>query len=383
MEYGVYALIFGAALFVNNLFYALVTYPLSIRGAVADEAELRRLTLQALGVGSIILIPLGAVIVVATALAGRIELGIPALIAIVLWQLQETLRRALLARLQHGQAAIGDTVSYLGQAALLWIVGLYTGLSPVVAFIAMAITSAISVLIQAAQLGLRVQRPVAILSALDQAWRTARWLLMSQVVNGLGFQALPWALALSRGTAETAAFQAALNIVNVTNPLTFSVANLLLPAAARAASEDGLQGAYRTGLRLIAQGGVVLVPFFVVLAVFPEWVLSVVYGPASPYVAIGNPLRLFAIAYTLYYIGGLLITLLTSLEETRKVFVSQLASALGGIVIGIPVTIWLGLTGACIGVFSIHCIRACVVGLLLLRLRPPTPVQGRAVEVSD
>jgi O-antigen/teichoic acid export membrane protein len=368
-EYGVYALIFGVALFLNNLFFAVVTYPLSIRGAIADESELRRLTLNALGVASVVLLPIAVVIGAATAVVGRVDLAIPAVVAVVLWQLQETLRRALLAHLRHRTAVAGDAVSYLGQAALLGAVGQYTPLSPLAAFGSMALTSAVAGLLQVWQLGLRPQGAGGLAAALSDAWRTGRWILGSQLVNGLGFQALPWVLALARGTAETAAFQAALNIVSVTNPVIFSIANLMLPTAARAADKQGLPGAYRAGFRSIAQGGFVLLPFFAVIAVAPEPVLALVYGSSSPYRATGDALRIFAVAYMLFYIGGLLVTLLTSLEETRKVFASQLASAVGGIVIGVPITLWLGLTGACIGVFGIHFTRALVSGVLLFRLR--------------
>jgi O-antigen/teichoic acid export membrane protein len=318
------------------------------------------LTIEALGVGAVVLVPLCAVIVAATAVVGRIELGPPALLAVLFWQVQETLRRALLAHLRHRSAAIGDAFSYLGQAALLWAIGQLTSLSPALAFLTMALTSALTMIVQAWQLRLRPHAPLFPKAALGNAWRTGRWILLSNLVNGFGFQALPWALAVARGPAETASFQAALNIVSVTNPV--------LPATARAASEVGLASAYRTGLRSIAQGGIMLIPFFALVAIVPEWILGLVYGPASPYRFVGGPLQLFAVAYILYYVGGLLMTLLTSLKETRRVFIAQLTSALGGILIGIPLTLWLGLAGACLGVFSIHCIRAGVGGLLLVRL---------------
>jgi O-antigen/teichoic acid export membrane protein len=94
---------------------------------------------------------------------------------------------------------------------------------------------------------------------------------------------------------------------------------------------------------------------------------------------LGGPLRIFALAFTLYYLGGLLMTLLLSLEKSRKVFISQLASAVGGILLGVPSTLLLGLTGACLGVFSIHFIRACAGGLLLYRMYASDPAAKGSV----
>lgn len=382
-EYGVYALIFGVTLFSNNLFYALVTYPLSIRGAVADEPELRRLTTQALSVAGVVLVPIAIVIAAATLIVGRADLTAPAVGAVILWQIQETLRRAILAQLRHRSAVAGDALSYLGQAVVLWGIGQLTPLTPFAAFASMAVTSAIAAVIQAWQLGLRPERTHAITRLLRDAWHAGGWILASQLVNGLGFYALPWVLALARGTAETAAFQAAMNIVNVTNPVIFSIANLMLPSVARAADEQGIAAAYRVGFRSIAQGGLVLLPFFVVIAAVPQAVLTLVYGPASPYRASGDGLRLIAVAYTLNYIGGLLVTLLTSLEQTRKVFVLQLSSALASIVIGLPITVGFGLMGACAGMFGMHGIRTLVGGILLLQVRSSSgSLEGRPSGVA-
>src|SRR5579864_7820127 len=62
-EYGVYVLIINLALFMNNVASAVVTYPLSIRGAVIDAAGLRELTFEALCVEGILLVPVAAIII--------------------------------------------------------------------------------------------------------------------------------------------------------------------------------------------------------------------------------------------------------------------------------------------------------------------------------
>src|SRR5215210_5478991 len=106
-EYGAYALIFSVALFVNNVYWAVVSYPLSIRGSVADEQGLRQLTLEALAVGLLLTVPIGCIIYGTAVLVGRSDAGPAAVVAIALWQFQDSIRRALFAHMRHRHAVPG------------------------------------------------------------------------------------------------------------------------------------------------------------------------------------------------------------------------------------------------------------------------------------
>src|SRR5688500_7416295 len=117
--FGTYALLFGTLMFAGSLHAALVVYPLSIgtipRGGRSAGSFSRGVTAGgALALTGVLWLPLSACLVAAAALLGRIDLAPWAVGALLLWLVQETLRRALLADLRHRAAMIGDAVSYLG-----------------------------------------------------------------------------------------------------------------------------------------------------------------------------------------------------------------------------------------------------------------------------
>src|SRR5215831_7375886 len=119
-DYGIFALIYGALIFLNVVHWALVAYPLSVSGASATPDSLRKI------ISSSLLITVGLAIALSL-IAGGVgftfggaRLAGWVMIALVCWQLQETLRRGLMAHLLHQNAIWGDTISYLGQSGILW-----------------------------------------------------------------------------------------------------------------------------------------------------------------------------------------------------------------------------------------------------------------------
>src|SRR5688500_14175813 len=108
--FGTYALLFGTLMFAGSLHAALVVYPLSIgttaRGGRAGRAPVPRGVAAggALALTGVLWLPLSACLVAAAALLGRIDLAPFAVAALLLWLVQETLRRALLADLRHRAA---------------------------------------------------------------------------------------------------------------------------------------------------------------------------------------------------------------------------------------------------------------------------------------
>ena len=78
----------------------------------------------------LLLIPESIAIAWGTAAVMGWQLAPWAIAALIFWQLQETTRRALMARLEHRRAIIGDIVSYFGQVALVWFVIFHSSLMP-------------------------------------------------------------------------------------------------------------------------------------------------------------------------------------------------------------------------------------------------------------
>ena len=82
---------------------------------------------------------------------GRPDIAFAAGVYLFLWQLQDVLRRALLAQFSHQTAAIADGITYIGAAAGIAILANSHSLSMSNALLAMASTCALAIAVQAFQ----------------------------------------------------------------------------------------------------------------------------------------------------------------------------------------------------------------------------------------
>jgi O-antigen/teichoic acid export membrane protein len=188
-------------------------------------------------------------------------------------------------------------------------------------------------------------------------WNTGRWVLGSNLLTNLSLHAAPWALFLLRGPAEAAGFQAVSNLMGVSHPIVLSLGNVVVPAAARARVTAGLLAARRVALRHGSQAGLLLLPFAVILLIFPRQLLGLFYSSTSPYAVLEGPLRLLTIVYVLRYFSMTLTFLLNALEKNRVQFVFELCGSLllGGLVV--PLVIWFGLSGAILAIGLLVAVR--------------------------
>lgn len=335
-EYGAFMLIFGTVLFLNSVQGSLIGFPLSIKGATADRDGLQQFTSTALALTSATALVLGVVVVLASIAVQRPEVAPWAVASMLLWQWQDCLRRALMAHVRHRDAIWGDALSFLGQAAILWLVSRIVGLTSELAFALVALTSGLSALVQSAQVGLRRPTMESLRLHALEFWILGRWLALSNFTSILTNQAFPWTLAYFHGLAASAEFQATANILGMTHPVLFSMSNLVVPAVARARSRQGMGVAWRTGSMYGAQAGLLLAPVFVVLMVWPDRVLATFYGSESPYAGLDSMLRLFVIVYCFRYGAFLVSAVLRGIEDGRGVFLGKLAGAAAALVLGLP-----------------------------------------------
>jgi len=186
--YGQYALVFSVALFLNNVHGSLVTYPLTVRGAASGADGLRRMASSALA-QSFCLAPILMLGLIAATMAVHRPSLLPfAAGAMLMWQAQETTRRALLAKLRHRDALPGDAMGYLVQAGVIWVMTHYaTGvaLTPETAFAAVGLTSLVGVVMQGYQLGVTPGGWVSLGHSIAESWRIGRWILFSTLVGAI------------------------------------------------------------------------------------------------------------------------------------------------------------------------------------------------------
>ncbi len=363
-EYGVYVILFGVLLFLNSIQYAVITFPLTVKGATSDQDSIRRLASSSLLSSFGLALILGAAMFVAAKMVGRLQLAPWAVGALFFWQIQEVFRRALMAHQRYYEAMWGDALSYLGQAGLVFALSLEGHLSAQSTFIVIAATSGIAAVVQAIQLGLKSVNLSQVWHTVKDFWRLGSWLLWNSLVAiFFTYLAFSWTLAYFHGFKEAAALQAVLNILGASHPIIFGMRGLIVPAVARANRESGKDAAQWVAFGYALQGGILLVPYYAVIMLWPRILLTTFYGQSSPYIHLETPLRLFAPAFIFFFLSVVLTSLLDGLEETRRAFWAQLVGGFAFLIIGLPLVAWGGVTGVSIGrnFYGLTLVVACLI----------------------
>ena len=374
-EYGVYALIWGALLFLRGFHTSLVTYPLSVVWAKTDREKRRVLVGGSLVLTVALSLPLIAVVLLATVVIGRPTLAPWAVAALLAGHFQETTRRVLMAGLRHSATIPGDIVSYLGQVVAVWTIASVWRVSVEIAFIVMALTSLLAALIQLGQLGAPALAGGELAALVVRYWRLGQWLVLATLLSVFLTQAFPWVLGLMHGADEVARYQAAANLVFATHPLIFGLGNLLVPAVAQAQAVGGWDASRRVVHSYGALGAVLMGPYLGLLWLWPAGVLRLVYGADSSYVGLATEVRLFALAYMILYVNQLVGSLLLGLEQSRASFWSNLVGAAASILAGIPLAASHGVGGALVGLSVSRLVQLGMLMTLLRRLRVTLDVQ--------
>lgn len=344
-EYGVYAILLGVVFFLSTLQNSLLVYPLLVKGATVDPTSLRRLTSSSLILTAALALPLGVTVLIAAGLVGRLQLGPWVLGAVFFGQLQQTLRGAFMADLRYREVLWGDALSYQGQPILILALAQMGQPSLEVVFGAIALTSGVAGLLQLIQLGLRVTNRLEMQSWAKDSWGIGSWLLLSNLTTIFTIPAFSWALAFFHGSEKVAAYEAVGNLLKITNPVMAAVINLIVPAAAQARLKVSVDAARRVTVRYGAQFGALLLPYYIALLLWPREILEAFYGPRSAYLGFEVALRLYVLCYTFTYVAQVLGAFLLAIEKSRSNFLSQIASTLTALSLGLPLTAIYGVMG--------------------------------------
>lgn len=343
-EYGVFALLFSAVMALQVITSSIFYYPLSQRLAtLRGPAHSRLLSL------SLILVVGTSFILNFFLAAGLIWFGygdliLPAGALFLLWPLEETARRGLLANFRHRTAIIGDSVTYLGQAILVALLAVGGWLDLTSALSAMAAACALGAIIHLSRLTLtkpeiRETRPI-----MANLWSLGKWYLVINAILLLNVRIFPWALAVASGASAAAAFQAALNIANVINPLVIGLGNSIPQAAAQAHSTGGSAAAWRISRNYILLGLPPALAFSVVALAAPTFILRVFYGAHSPYLDIAFAVQIMALFWPARYIGDLVACFLNGVGAGRLAVMGYIVSLVTS-VLALPLALPFGLPG--------------------------------------
>lgn len=370
-DYGVYAIALSFIVFLNTLHQAVVTYPLSVRGAPADDHRYRHLLFVAA-----LLTPLSALLCLPI-LGGAVtsirhwELLPLVFGALLAWQLQEVNRRGTLARSHYRAAIASDAVRYLGALGAVIALGSRVTLEST---FAISITCS---LLAAAPIVWSTDRDWrAATTSLGQEiaahWRLGAPVLGANLLAALSTQWFLWLLAWRQGPSGSATLVALANIAAIASPVMFGAENILVPEIARL--RDSLS--FGDLVHLLRRRGIacalLVAPFFVLTAAFPETVLRLFYGHATIYADFPSALRILTAAYASYLASFILGAALRGYRSSDTVFKMQLYPALFGVTLGSLLTWQFGVLGACTASLLAGLLRAGTALYFVLRLREVT-----------
>lgn len=386
-DYGVFGLLFVVMYLLNNCHSPLVAYPLSVRGAVEDLSGLRKLCTVSLVLTVALAIPCAIVLAGAAGVLKVLHLLPFVLLASVLWQVQETMRRGLMSWLRHREAFWGDALSYMGQAVVIWLLASSGRLTLITVFETIAVTSAVSALIQMKQVGLTRIRLSQVRKVSADFWQVGRWAFGASA-TGMAVNAIfPWGLNFFQGPEAAASYQAASNVLGASNPVVFGVRNLVVPATAKERKRSGIRGGAKPAIRFGLQGALFVAPYYVALLIWPHLGLSLFYGHSSSYLTLTTPVRIFATAYFARYGFMAVSSFLNGIEESLSVLRADIVAA-GALVFALPLAARYGVSGASAGYLAVNLLRALcavwfAVGLVHRENRGKSGLMQRTLQIRS
>lgn len=361
-ELGAYQVLFETILYLNGLQAALIIYPLLVRGARGNSENLGKLSTASMALTIGLLPVLGGVTILSVVALNRTpspdgaaatsvlgwSVALSAVLALAFWQLQETTRRALMADLRFKDVLLGDAIRYLGQAGVIWVFAQMGHLNLQLAFVAMGLMSAVAAILQAWQIGLRPIRTSDLKQIALDFWVLGRWMLLansSGIVTTVGYN---WVLAAKHGTEANGLFMALVYCFKVANPLMAGLSGLVTPAVARE-SVTSNKNATRIALRYTLFGAAIIAVYYLVLLVFAEPLLKLLWGVDKPYWQHANLLRLFVGNYIAIYLLTMITAWLGGLGQSKHTFYVALTNVVMSLVVGLPLTAKFGVAGLIMG----------------------------------
>lgn len=327
-QFGVFGVLLGIQVTALTVHTSLIGVPLMV--LTGRSSRQSHLPTVALGLAAIATAVFTAALGVAVFVLGRPGLLPWAAFALVWLEVQETLRRSLMGRLQFRRAVGGDTVSYLGQAVGVGLFALSGRPTVGGALTIMGASSLAGACLQFWQVRPAFDAPAFTGDTVAPFWRLGRALVGINGIGALTLQSVIWLLGLFHGVAAVGSYQALLAVVSPTNPMMLA-ANSIVTTKAANIGEPGAGIRRRQELGVARRFGMMLgIPFAVycaVLLIFPHLALSVFFGPSSIYRSVATDLRIlvtFSLSQFVYFV---LSGVLNARQDTRTLVQSQLAAA--------------------------------------------------------
>jgi O-antigen/teichoic acid export membrane protein len=325
-EYGSFAVLLSCFLALQMLNSSLIHHPIAVMLVVSSKAAAERLIFTAATFNVVSSALLASLIGLGTWALGRDELVLPAMASFFAWQMQEGMRRALLAHNRHQISAIGDSINYLGQAAAAALL-IHAGVLTLPAMLyCMAAVSTVSAIVQASRLRFKVVGLRRMRYSITANWRAGNWVLVYNIISLARMQGMTWLVAILFGPVEVGHFQAALNVANLANPVILGLCNVI-PQAAAESRRRGLAASWGAARSFGLLGMPLTFGYYAIALIAPEFLLSAFYGSQSPYAALTTLARLLILAQMMNYWAEIMASFLNSAAAARVASWSNLVAS--------------------------------------------------------
>ncbi|HYD34416.1 MAG TPA: lipopolysaccharide biosynthesis protein [Methylophilaceae bacterium] len=293
--FGVFVLLQSVMLYVNSFQGALIFQPMmSAAPQLVDQEKskyLQGVFAMQLILGLMLGLGVTFLAVAAHALglihmAGLEPMTVTAVVcAMLAFQLQDWQRRYYFVHEKARAAFVIDIISYGGQVAMLATAFIMQRLDVATGFWIIAVASLSSFCIGFLHHSLRPVFAHA-RDVLREGWRTGRDYLVAWQFQWLGSQGVFMVGASLVGTHAVGGVRATQNIVGPINILFLAMDNLIPVAAARRYGNSGLDALSKYLWKITLWGTILLAPVLILLAVFAEPLMGLLYGKS--YVAFAS-----------------------------------------------------------------------------------------------
>lgn len=367
-EYGLLVLIYGGLLTLQLCNATLLFHPMSVRLSAASPDVRKTLLGASLVMLAVTTIGFGGVLAAILVGFRHSELAVPAFVCFCAWQTQEGLRRGLLSSFRHAAAMTGDSLFCLGQAGLVVSLGALGLLSIGSALYAIALCAGVGAVAHALRLSIRLPSAMRLREILVDYWAIGGAFSLGNGLLAAGRTIiLPWALAALGGSAAAAGYQAANNVVNLSNPLILGLANII-PQAAASACGEGYRHAWRTVRGYLFLAAPPILTYSVAVFVLPEDALRLLYGEASQYVHLALPLRLLIMVSVTGFATEAVVAFLHGLALVRRAALINAAGTATSLALAFPLIDRFGLIGGCAALLLANFVRLALANIAVTRL---------------
>jgi len=351
-QFGSYTLLWSGLLILFGFQNAFITGPLRVLGVkhFLDNGKdffKSQLILQLL-LGSILAIL--SAFILSVFYSFPIQLVVIYCLCIFFVQLHELVRVIKFNILSIKSLFTMDLVAHALRLMLLVLAASLYTLSIKVSLLCILISSVVGSLLFVDSGVFGKAKALSIINSLKKNWEFGRWLGLESIAYTASAPIYLFLTALWIDTVSVAALYAVVNIMNLLNVLLTGITGYLTPIARKTYLDNN----YLEWKKQLTISGIVLVvmsvAIWLVLSLYSEHVLSMIYSPA--YGEYSYLVWILGLAYPFRSVNTVCSVAFKTAEMPEVGFYAQLASAIISIILVYPLITVFGLAGAALGLVA-------------------------------